>query len=445
MAKLTARTCETVKPEGTGKDRVIGDGDGLSLRVRSNGTKTWLIEYVFQACRRKYTIGAYDGTGASGESLSAWLKHGRLSLGQARAIAAQWRIDRLAGRDPVAEWETHLAEQKAQEERGRQAEIAEAQQPLVRDIIDLFMTKQIHGKKSAPSIQYRLERLEQLLGNRKIRDLQRRDVIDVLERIAEGRSKGRTAKQLAGEVLVLAKRVWRFAEARGWIETSCIERLSRNDFDARPKKRDVVLGLDEVAELWRALGDPARCTADPTTIAALRLLILTGQREREVTDATWDEFDFASGVWKIPAVRTKSGRAHVVHLAPQALAILQEVHTATGDEGLVFRSPKREGQAIYGRSVNNALLLMFKRGALPRVTPCHVHDLRRTLITRLPDLGFEPFVGHKIANHVLPGVLANYNHNEYLERRREALIAWAERVESLANNANVVQLQRSAV
>ena len=66
---------------------------------------------------------------------------------------------------------------------------------------------------------------------------------------------------------------------------------------------------------------------------------------------------------------------------------------------------------------------MFKRGALPRVTPCHVHDLRRTSITRLPDLGFEPFIGHKIANHVLPGVLAHYNHNEYLEKRKQALHA----------------------
>lgn len=442
MAKLTARTCETVKPEVTGKDRLLGDGDGLSLRVRHNGTKTWVIEYVFQACRRKSTIGAYDGAGATGVSLSAWLKHGRLSLGQARAIAAQWRIDRLAGRDPIAEWEAGLAKQKAEEEAVRQAGVAEAQQPMLRDVIDQFMNKHVRGKKSAPAFQYRLDRLNQVLGTRKIRDLHRRDVIDAIEKIAEGRTEGRTAKQLAGEVLILAKRVWRFAEARGWIEKSCIERLSRNDFDARPRKRDVVLGLDEVAELWRALGDAARCTADPITIAALRMLILTGQREREVTDASWDEFEFATGIWKIPAKRTKSGRAHIVHLAPQALTLLQDLHSETEGERLVFPSPMRQGQAIYGRSVNGALQLMFKRGALPKVTPCHVHDLRRTLITRLPDLGFEPFIGHKIANHVLPGVLAHYNHNEYMEQRRSALVAWAERVEFLASDVKIVQLQR---
>jgi len=87
---------------------------------------------------------------------------------------------------------------------------------------------------------------------------------------------------------------------------------------------------------------------------------------------------------------------------------------------------------------------MFKRGVLENVTPRHVHDLRRTLITRLPDLGFEPFIGHKIANHVLPGVLGHYNHNEYLPQREAALKAWGERIEALAADRKVVQFQRPA-
>jgi len=444
MAKLTARTCETAKPEGTGKDRLLGDGDGLFLRVRPNGTKTWLIEYEFQKRRRKYTVGAFDPSGSPGGNLAAWLTNGRLSLAQARAIAGQWRVDRLAGRDPVGEWEAYLAHQQAERESARQLQLAEANRPTVRTVVEQFMAKQINGKKSAPSIQYRLSRLTQLLGERKIPDVSKQDVIAALETIAKGRKNGRTAKQLAGDVLTHTKRVWRFAEARGWVSSSCIERLGRSDFDARPRKRTVVLGFDEVAELWRALDDGHRCRADPITVAALRILILTGQREREVTDALWDEFALDVGLWRIPAQRTKSGRAHVVHLAPQAMAILAELRSAGAASCHVFPSPLRGGQAIFGRSVNNALLLMFKRGALPRVTPCHVHDLRRTLITRLPDLGFEPFIGHKIANHALPGVLAHYNHNEYLEQRRLALHAWAARIETLAAKPNVVQLQRTA-
>ena len=305
------------------------------------------------------------------------------------------------------------------------------------------MAKQMGGKKSAPAIQYRLDRLAHLLGERKIRDVTRQEVIAALDQIARGQREGRTAKQLAGEILTAAKRIWKFAETREWVHQTCIAGLTRADFDARPRKRDVVLGIDEVAALWKALGDTGRCKADAVTIAALRLLILTGQREREVTDAEWSEFDLNAGIWKIPAGRTKAGRTHVVHLASQAVAILEGLKTTAGTSRHVFASPLRDKQPVYGRSVNAALTRLFERGSLPNVTPCHVHDLRRTLITRLPDLGFEPFIGHKIANHVLPGVLAHYNHNEYLTKRKEALEMWADRIEALATNVRVIQFQRA--
>ena len=176
----------------------------------------------------------------------------------------------------------------------------------------------------------------------------------------------------------------------------------------------------------------------------MKLLILTGQRESEVCDAEWTEFELTAGLWKIPAERTKTKRAHLVHLAPQAVAILEALKPITGKKSHVFASPLRDGQAIYGRAVNNSLLTMFKRGKLPNVSRCHVHDFRRTLITRLPDLGFEPFLGHKIANHVMSGVFAHYNHNTYEEQRKAALRAWAERIETLTAGANVTQLHRAA-
>jgi hypothetical protein len=65
-----------------------------------------------------------------------------------------------------------------------------------------------------------------------------------------------TAKQLAGEVLIQARRLWRFAVTHEWIEASCIEILSRKDMDARPVRNNAVLRLDKLAILWRALGEP---------------------------------------------------------------------------------------------------------------------------------------------------------------------------------------------
>jgi integrase len=443
MGKLAAVTCETSKPNKA-RDRLLGDGDGLFLRIRPHGTKTWVVEYEFKGERRKYTIGLYVPNGAPGASIGQWLRHGRLSLTQARAIAGEWKAARRAGHDPVIEWEAQLASERAEEVARESAIAAEEDQPTVRDAVEQFMAKIIDGKKTAPAFRYRFDRLTAIIGDKKIRDVTRQDVIAALDTIARGQREGRTAKQLSGEVLTQTKRLWRFAKSREWVAASCVEELTRRDFDAKPTKRDVTLRLDELAAVWRALDNPEQCKADPVTIAAMKLLILTGQRESEVTEAEWTEFDLTAGLWKIPAERTKSKRAHLVHLAPQAVAILEAMKSLTGKKRHAFESPLKPGQPIYGRSVNNALTILFNGGKLPNVTRCHVHDFRRTLITRLPDLGFEPFLGHKIANHVLSGVFAHYNHNTYEEKREAALKAWAALLETLAAGNNVAQLHRAA-
>ena len=443
MGKLAATSCETSKPDPK-RDRLLGDGDGLFLRVRPHGTKTWVIEYEFQGRRTKYTIGAYSREGASGDGIAQWLRHGRQSLAQARSIAAAWKSARRGGHDPAAEWEALLDQERQIEAERLIAAEVERQQPTVRDAVDSFMQKIMDGKKSAPAIRYRLDRLTATLGDRKIRDVTRQEVIAALDEIAKGQRDGLTAKQLAGEVLTQAKRMWRFAVEREWVADSPIEKLTRATFDAKPQKRDVTLRLDELAAVWRVLDNPDLCKSDPVTIAAMKLLMLTGQREAEVCGATWNEINLTEGLWRLPAERTKSKRAHLVHLAPQAAAILRELKAITGNARHVFDSPLRPGQAIYGRAVNNSLSTLFKSGKMPNVTRCHVHDFRRTLISRLPDLGFEPFIGHKIANHVLSGVFAHYNHNSYEAQRKAALEAWADRIEALVTSDKVTQLHRAA-
>ena len=392
MGKLATVTCETSKANKA-RDRLLGDGDGLFLRIRPNGTKTWVIEYELKGARRKFTAGLYVSDGApTGGNCEDWLRYGRLSLTQARAIAGEWKAARRAGHDPVAEWEAKQAKEQTAEAARLAAVAAEADQPTVADAIEQFMAKHMAGKKSAPAIKYRLDRLAAIIGSQKIRDVSKQVALEAIEQIAEGQTEGRTAKQMAGEVLTQAKRLWRFAEARDWVSVSCLEKLTRRDVDAKPVKRTVTLRLDELADVWKALSDPARCKADPVSVAALKMLILTGQREREVTDAAWSEFDLDKGFWKIPAERTKKQRAHLVHLAPEAVAILESLQPITGGKPHVFASPLMNDQAVYGRSVNNVLGMLFKRGELPNVTRCTVHDLRRTFITRLPDLGYELFL-----------------------------------------------------
>ena len=425
MAKLTDRACTNTKPQSD-RDVLLGDGEGLYLRVRPGGSRVWIVDYLIQGKRKKVSIGDYDSNGGKAQTIDGLLDENVLSLAQARMVAAEWKKLRRIGIDAAAERERKKADTIAQEK-------AEKEQPTVEQAIENFVVQHIDGKKSADAVRYRLNRLAIYVGTMKIRDVTRKHIISSLEKIAQGTRKGKSAKQLAGEVLTTAKRLWRFAETREWIHASCIERLRRSDFDAKPRKRDVVLHIDELAKVWKILGDAQLCKADKVTVAALKLLILTGQRENEVCEAPWNEFDLEMAIWRIPGARTKTGRAHLVHLSPQAIKILTKVKQKTGKGKFVFASPIRENQPIYGRSANNALLTLFKRGLLPNVTQCHVHDFRRTLITRLPELGFDPLIGNKIANHKLQGVLGHYNHAEHLTERKRALEEWAVLIERLSD------------
>ena len=65
---------------------------------------------------------------------------------------------------------------------------------------------------------------------------------------------------------------------------------------------------------------------------ALEFTILTAARTNEVIGAKWDEIDFATKVWTVPAARMKAGREHRVPLSDRALAILQSLPREHGSE-----------------------------------------------------------------------------------------------------------------
>jgi integrase len=61
---------------------------------------------------------------------------------------------------------------------------------------------------------------------------------------------------------------------------------------------------------------------------------------------------------------------------------------------------------------------------LSEVPDWHIHDLRRTVTTKLAEMGTPPHVADRILNHVqgtIRGVAAVYNRHVYLEERRAAL------------------------
>jgi hypothetical protein len=76
-----------------------------------------------------------------------------------------------------------------------------------------------------------------------------------------------------------------------------------------------------------------------------------------------------------------------------------------------------------------------------------LHDLRRTLVTGMNELGVEPHYVEAVVNHKSghkAGVAGVYNHAKYFEPMKRALAAWAKRVRKIVHGIdegdNVVTL-----
>ena len=123
---------------------------------------------------------------------------------------------------------------------------------------------------------------------------------------------------------------WAIGTHEFGIAASPVERLSPQDLIGKRKTRNRILSDDELRAIWNATSAEVsgRRNAAQDVMGypygpLIRMLVLTGQREREVADMTWSEIDFEKALWTIPAERLKGGRAHVVPLPPDALALLR--------------------------------------------------------------------------------------------------------------------------
>jgi integrase len=174
----------------------------------------------------------------------------------------------------------------------------------------------------------------------------------------------------------------------------------------------------------------------------VRLLLLTGQRREKVGGMRWQELDLGAGLWRIPSERTKNHRPHEVPLPSLALAILEAV-LRRPERALVFG----EGQGpLQGWSKAKAALDRRLSKAGHVMAAWLLRDLRRTMATRMAELGVQPHAVEAVLNHVSghkAGVAGIYNRALYAAEKRAALTLWCDHVVGLSfHGVPIVVLMR---
>ena len=209
-------------------------------------------------------------------------------------------------------------------------------------------------------------------------------------------------------LLMLLKGMFGFAVRTGWAKSNPAASFARKDAGGKQDPRQRVLSDDELRAMW----------STPTMhVGAIRLAILTGCRISEACGAEWTQIDLKRKRWTLPATRdqTKDGP-----LVPPGATD----HRIAGGAA-ARRRPRFSWRQPQSRC--NVLFQTRTRGqdTDPDYT---LHDARRTMATRLGELGVNPLVVELLLGHKLPKVLATYNTAQYENERIAAAEMWGKHV-----------------
>lgn len=379
------------------------DEPGLSLVVGA-ATKTWFYTYRAPDGRRKRAkLGRYPAVGLAA------------ARGRARGVQAALHDDL----DPSAIRRAYRAT------------------PTVKEIAERYLATHA-ARKATGRTDTALMRNDvfPLMGDRKIVDIRRRDVQAVIARILE-----RGSPFMANRAVEILAKFFSWAIEQGELETSPAAGVMKPT-GQRPRER--VLTADEIKRLWLALDK-----LSPQAAGALKILLLTGQREMEVLGARRDEIQLDKLLWTLPANapgRSKARYApHVVPLAPMAADIFAGLLEGRQGSATVFGGQRRTG-GLDGptRGLLAKAKVRLDSGLFPTAEPWRIHDLRRTMRTGLSEIGVAPHIAELTIGHATGGLIKVYDRFVFLAEKRDALNRWAEHVAVLVGekpgSENVVPL-----
>jgi integrase len=341
-----------------------------------------------------------------------------MSLSEARNLAHDWNTKIRKGIDPSAE-----------AEQARKANIeadAVRRANSVAAALDAYLDAKSHLRTArAMAIELRRELKSWL--DRPIQDIDKRAVQTLIRGI-----QARGAEGQARAVYTLLRTFFNWAVKNDFIEVSPCVKIDVETLVGQKKEIDRTLDDYELRALWRAteaLGYPAG--------SFFRLLLLTGLRRREASNASWLEFDLAAGRWIVPATRMKArpGKAkdHLVPIAPKIRSLLEALPRHVGGEFLFSYSGGRE--PIKAFSKLKAALDKAMRAELAKegreFKSFVIHDLRRSVRTRLSSLGVAMHICERVLAHAQPELQSRYDKHGFEKEKLDALVTWHAALETI--------------
>jgi integrase len=407
MARITKPLSNTEVKQAKPKDKEynLADGDGLSLRVKPNGSKLWIFNYYRPYTKKRANIG--------------FGQYPALSIAEARKLRLDARellakdIDPKADREDKAQEEKNTLENTFSKyaEAWKEIKTAQWKEPTIR------RAHQTLSKHALP-----------VLKDLPISQVKPKQIIAIMKPIiAEG--KRETVKRLCSFI----NQIMRLAVADGSIEFNPISDLS-GFFPTAERQHFKTLKPEQLPYLLKVM---ARARISVITRYMFELQLHTAVRPVEAATARWEEFNLEEKLWIIPANKMKKNREHIIPLSPQVLVLLELLRPISGDKDYLFPGVKHPSSHANRETVNTA---MKRNGLQGQIVS---HGLRALFSTTCHEQDFDSDIIETSLAHLDKNVTRrSYNRSEYLERRRKLMCWWSNHIEKASvGSLSVISLK----
>jgi integrase len=442
MASITDKGMQA-KP--TDKDQWLTHpfkrGAGVFVgRISPNGERLLYFRYTNSSGKRQsFPIGPYHAKGTKGYTLAdAYAKACELSelyRSGIKDIHKHFELERE--KEKAAEAQRILAEKNASE--------AEALDKLrrisVKKLYERWASVELKpqtrangrriGRKDGGKYTFAQfeRRLFPSLGDVDINAIRKSDLVAILDKV-KSEGKRRTCNMLLADM----KQMFRFAHTRELIASNPLDTVSKKEAGGSDVERTRTLSVDELIALRTQLKN---ANLSKRTEIAVRLILATGCRIGELSNALWKNVDLVNRTWFLP--ETKNQRSHTIHLSDFALSCfeelqsLREVGASMASVPWVFPNQAGDGP-VCSKSVGKQLADRQKPNDSALQRRCKLtnaltlsggkwtaHDLRRTSATLMAQLGHSTDVIDECLNHMMQRRISRV----YIQDRREAQQAQA--------------------
>lgn len=383
---LTDTHCRNAKPRE--KLYRLNDHKGLYLEVKPSGVKAWRYRYTLHGNASMYALGDYPD----------------VKLSEARQLCEDARKLVKQGISPA---------QRRQLDRIRQ--VSEA-----KNTFELVAKEWLQTKDwQTITKQRRLDMMNRVvfpkIGAMPVRDVTPMHVLSILQDTVK-----RGAPSVAAEARRTMSAVFEFAVATLRAETDPVWPV-RKAIPANKTQHKTALTVEQIGRLLRDF-DNHRCTFQINY--CMQLMWWTLVRPSEAAEAEWSEFDLSAATWRIPAIRMKARKDHVLPLPRQTIAMLEGLRGLTGDRKHVFPGRDDRNGPMSIAALRQALKVLGWSGTY---SP---HATRTTGSTRLNEMGYRPdAIEAQLAHADQNNVRRTYNHATYFDERKAMMQQWADRLD----------------